>query len=246
MPTTNKTTPIKTKLVKKSAIGASPALNVSDDNLSTTARHILDVSEKLFAKHGLEGVSARDIVTASGQRNISAVSYHFGTREGMLGVLLSRRMRVLNQRREERLTALEKAGRANDVHAVIGTSFGVLSDVVRDESWGPNFVAILAQVFFHPELDFPKLVGLELLTGNEKAKQMTRKALPDLPAKIFLSRAEMAYYQGTFALAQWVHKNGPVTPENAPLFDAQMRNTVDFLTAGVMAPIAPKSAHARK
>ena len=122
------------------SLDALPAF--AEEKMSTTAKHILDVSEKLFAKHGLESVSARDIATASGQRNISAVSYHFGTREGLLGALLSRRMNVLNQRREARLLALEKTDKSDSIHSIIGVSFGVLADVVQIEAWGPDFVMI--------------------------------------------------------------------------------------------------------
>ena len=49
-----------------------------DAQLSATARHMLDVAEPLFAEKGIEQVSLREIVAASGQRNLSAARYHFG------------------------------------------------------------------------------------------------------------------------------------------------------------------------
>jgi AcrR family transcriptional regulator len=236
----------KRNSITESSLSLDALPPFADEKMSTTAKHILDVSEKLFAKHGLDSVSARDIATASGQRNISAVSYHFGTREGLLGTLLSRRMHVLNQRREECLLALERTDESDSIHSIIGVSFGVLANVVQNEAWGPDFVMILAQVFFHPELKFTELVSPELQKGNQLALKMGRKALPKLSLRLFLDRAEMAYNNGTFVLAQWVRKNGAITPENSREFDLLKRNTVDFLAAGVMAPVSSGCAVRRQ
>ena len=51
---------------------------------------LLDAAERLFAEHGIPGVSDRTIAQAAGQRNHSAVAYHFGGREGLLGALVDR------------------------------------------------------------------------------------------------------------------------------------------------------------
>ncbi len=221
--------------------GPSPA-----EGLSATARHILDVAEQLFARHGIEKVSFRDLVAASEQRNISAVAYHFGTRAGLIEAMLSRRMWQLNKTRMQRLQALLKAGTAGDVHAVVGDSFRVLADVIRQEPWGRDFALILAQVLFHPEMDFDALIGGELSNSNEMARLLVRKAMPELASQAFEHRAEMAYNQGIYALAMWVQRHGPVTEENSTEYEAFVRNSVDFLAGGVMAPVSVKRARARR
>lgn len=45
---------------------------------------ILLVAERLIAERGLHGVSAREIVRTAGQRNNSAITYHFGSWDGLL------------------------------------------------------------------------------------------------------------------------------------------------------------------
>jgi AcrR family transcriptional regulator len=45
-------------------------------------------AERLFARHGIWQVNLRDIVQAAGQRNASAVNYHFGSRDGLLRDIL--------------------------------------------------------------------------------------------------------------------------------------------------------------
>ncbi len=49
------------------------------------------MAEERFARDGVSGVTTRDLVAAADQRNASAVSYHFGSREGLLAALLARR-----------------------------------------------------------------------------------------------------------------------------------------------------------
>ena len=54
--------------------------------MAATPTQLLDVAERLFAERGIDNVSIREIVRASGQSNLSAAHYHFGTREALVGV----------------------------------------------------------------------------------------------------------------------------------------------------------------
>jgi TetR/AcrR family transcriptional regulator, regulator of cefoperazone and chloramphenicol sensitivity len=57
---------------------------------TATREALLREAERLFARHGLYQVQLRQIVSAAGQRNASAISYHFGSREGLLDAILQR------------------------------------------------------------------------------------------------------------------------------------------------------------
>jgi AcrR family transcriptional regulator len=57
---------------------------------TATREALLREAERLFARHGLHQVQLRQIVVAAGQRNASAISYHFGSREGLLDEILLR------------------------------------------------------------------------------------------------------------------------------------------------------------
>jgi len=47
-----------------------------------TRRRLLNAGLRLFAEHGFRGVSVRDLCAAAGA-NLAAVSYHFGSKEGL-------------------------------------------------------------------------------------------------------------------------------------------------------------------
>lgn len=57
----------------------------------STVERLLDEAERLFALQGIAATTTVDITNAAEQRNSSAVSYHFGSREGLLLAVLARR-----------------------------------------------------------------------------------------------------------------------------------------------------------
>lgn len=56
-------------------------------------------AEELFAASGVEAVSPREIVIATGLKNMSAVGYHFGGKDGLIQAILRHRMPPVNARR---------------------------------------------------------------------------------------------------------------------------------------------------
>jgi len=60
---------------------------VPRDATATKAR-LAREAERLFATRGVYQVTVREIVNAAGQRNVSALTYHFGSREGLLEAIL--------------------------------------------------------------------------------------------------------------------------------------------------------------
>lgn len=78
---------------------------------TTAARtRILVTAERLVAEHGT-AVSLREIVLGSGQRNNSAVHYHFGSREALIESIIELRQASLERDRLVLLAAQESEGR---------------------------------------------------------------------------------------------------------------------------------------
>lgn len=79
-----------------------------EDYSNPTARLIIDVAEELFAIHGYNGASVRDITAGAGA-NLGAVTYHFGTKENLLRVILHRGASKLNEERMRRFDLIERS-----------------------------------------------------------------------------------------------------------------------------------------
>lgn len=68
---------------------------------SATRHALMDAAEALFAEHGVQGATTREIVEVAEQRNVSAVTYHFGSRENLLLAVLARRGAPIDLERGE-------------------------------------------------------------------------------------------------------------------------------------------------
>ena len=67
---------------------------------SASALRIVVAAERLFALHGIDGVSLRQIASEAGSANNSAVHYHFGSKEGLIGAIFRHRLpQVISERR---------------------------------------------------------------------------------------------------------------------------------------------------
>src|SRR5271156_3483901 len=75
---------------------ASPPRLVRDKaprrEASDVPAQLLDAAEGLFAERGIEAVSLREIAAEAGQKNNSAVIYHFGDKRGLLDALIADRV----------------------------------------------------------------------------------------------------------------------------------------------------------
>ena len=68
---------------------------------------ILDAAEKTFADFGFEGASLRQIVEAA-HANLATVYYHFGSKEGLMEAVFSRRFGPIHEEHSQALRRLEE------------------------------------------------------------------------------------------------------------------------------------------
>src|SRR5690348_15673441 len=76
----------------------------------TTVRRLVDAAERLFAERGIDAVSLREINAAAGQRNSTALQYHFGDRAGLLKAVLAKHRPEIEARRHQLLDEYEARG----------------------------------------------------------------------------------------------------------------------------------------
>ena len=210
--------------------------------MAATPTQMLDVAERLFARNGIDNVSIREIVRASGQSNLSAAHYHFGSREALVSAMLVRRIRVINTLRHQRLDALVASGRDNCVYAIVSETVGVLGSIVKTMPWGPDYVRVVAQALFSPQLKIWSLLDTETMSGHTRCTAMLRRVLPHLPKRVFKDRIWILNNETAYNIARWVQSNGPVTATNGRRYASLIRNTADFLAAGMAAPVGEPRA----
>lgn len=67
---------------------------------SPGALGLVFAAERLFALHGIDGVSLRQVAAEAGSANNSAVHYHFGSKEGLIAAIFRYRLpQLISERR---------------------------------------------------------------------------------------------------------------------------------------------------
>ena len=110
----------------------------------STKERILGAAEVLFAQHGFDGASLRQLTTAAGV-NLAAVNYHFGSKERLVEEVFRRRLDSLNAKR---LAALAKVADAEDttLEDVLDAYIRPALDLSHDGN-GSLFMRVLARAF---------------------------------------------------------------------------------------------------
>lgn len=90
---------------------------------AATKQLVFNAAERLFALHGFQNVSVRDITAEAGV-NLASVNYHFGSKDALLFEIFRRRTTELNR---ERARMLHEANDRNDgkppVREILGALF---------------------------------------------------------------------------------------------------------------------------
>jgi AcrR family transcriptional regulator len=151
-------------------------------------------AEQLIGEHGVD-VSLRDIALAAGQRNNSAVHYHFGSREGLLQAAVERRKEPLESARG---ALLAERGEPASVAEVLDVLITPMTTVPYDEG-STHYARFHQQVRNHPQLS-RVVLGLEqwpvvrvLLTRLADAVQ-TRTGLSDADVRHRLNSMATAMF----------------------------------------------------
>ena len=113
---------------------------------------LLEAAEKLFAEHGFDGVSVRDI-TKEASANVAAVNYHFGSRDGLVKAVISKYIAPIHEERFLRLEEVEKkhGDTPVPVEELLEAFVGPLLEQVRkSEKSGRLFGKILGRIFSVP------------------------------------------------------------------------------------------------
>lgn len=202
----------------------------SDESLHPTALRLLDVAERLFADEGVVQVSLQRIVADSGQRNRSALNYHFGNRERLLAAVMNRRWRAVDAERHawmDRLPQREPASAAT----LVRSDFACLAGLIRGREWGGRLMRIWVQTQLHPHFDavLGPDSGPVSSSARVRALLVARLGLAGLTPAAAL-RLDMARDSAFFRLARWSRQD--LDSEQAAF---ELEQMIDFGIAAVEA-----------
>ena len=142
---------------------------------SPAARRLIVTAERLFAEHGLGGVSLRQIAHESGTANHSAVHYHFESKDGLVAAILAYRLpQIIRERR-----MLVRRWDGSDVHTRLEAHFLPIFELAEDPE--NRYVAFVEQLQRHePTVRSFTDLPADLQASNEEFNRDLHVLLGDL------------------------------------------------------------------
>ena len=101
---------------------------------------------KLFAEHGIDGVSLRMMNREAGSKNNSALHYHFGNKLGLAEAVVEFIQNWFETTREGVLVQVELAGSDAQVRDILEALVWPYLQMLENESWGYHAVRFLARM----------------------------------------------------------------------------------------------------
>lgn len=140
---------------------------------------VLDAAEELFALHGFDGVTMRQIAKLA-QVDVALPNYHFGSKQGLFNAVFHRRAALFNAARETALDQVRtQAGDARpDLEDILAAFLMPIAEaqLQSDPGWR-NYCRLVAQVNSSP-------VWVQMMTEHydsliRKFVDLVAKALPN-------------------------------------------------------------------
>lgn len=204
------------------------------DRGAATKERILEAAERLIAEHGPSGVSNRRIGQAADQGNNTAVTYHFGSKAGLVLAIVRRHTGPIEETRLRMVPSIDGSTEVRDWVACMVEPFARHLADLGTPSWYARFTA---QVMGDPSLR--EIVSREALSRPSlvRAGEALRACLPDLPDETRAERQDMARQLMIHTLAERERalSEGTDTPRSS--WHRAASGLTDALTGLWLAPV---------
>jgi AcrR family transcriptional regulator len=207
---------------------------------TTTKERLIEAAERLFAQHGIDAVSLREINRESGARNAIAVQYHFTDRAGVVRAILDKHTPDVEARRHAMLDQYEADrgsgggdDREADIRALAAALVRPLGAKLADADGGPAFLQIYADLLNRPN----PLMTPSAFEGKADSFQRWRALTKPLVEKdaVRLHRRFTALLHAAVELGRRA-RSGPHTDDR--LFTSWL---IDVVAAILAAPVSAET-----
>lgn len=147
---------------------ARPRRKKVDARTKETRAALIEKAEMLFASHGIDAVSLREIGIAIGSSNTNVVGYHFGTREDLILAIFRHRLGYIDVRRADLLGEALRTGRNRNLVALLDAMWRPLLEQ-RDQNGRHSYATFLDQLLRSDHLHLRSLVAADFMIANTLA-----------------------------------------------------------------------------
>lgn len=156
-----------------------------------TRERLLDAAERLWGERGVEAVSLREIRLEAGQRNSSALHFHFGDRDGLELALAQRHVPRIAAEQERLYWELVAAGRQDDlaglVEVLVRPGAEYLARGPSERAWTKYVAPRVAQPDLSLSVMAEHVPDLTYRIGAVLFQQVSKVVEPDLAVERLMS-----------------------------------------------------------
>ncbi|HEX4376677.1 MAG TPA: helix-turn-helix domain-containing protein [Steroidobacteraceae bacterium] len=104
---------------ERNALAGARPRSRTDSSGDATRNLLIEKALELFADHGIDAVSLRQIGVAIGSGNASVVAYHFGSKRALLKAIIQKHVPQMEAQRAALLAQAVYGGRDKDLFALL-------------------------------------------------------------------------------------------------------------------------------
>ena len=215
------------------AIGPNGTVGSMDADDRSTRDKLLDAATRLMAEQGIYGASLAEIVREAGQRNASAVHYHFGSRDEVLRAILERHVPVIRARR------LELAEGADDLRSLAEAMVRPITEFAQ-RGWRERaYLQIGSELTRYVDRTTPEVRALLEETAGYEVMARIAELAPPLPPAVWAERTAIIHPFVGRAAADRATAGGLDD-------DAFVDNLVDMFLGALTAPATATGSSRRR
>lgn len=193
---------------------------------TATRRQLMRAAEELFAQEGLARVSVRAIITQAGQKNESALHYHFGNREGLLAALHTERGSQIEQARQQILENLLQQHRTLGLREIAELMVRPAFQLAQCDRAFLNYLKVLSHLILFSSEKLTTLIAQTHRGDIDIVQEHLRRALPDWNNDLLLVRFENAARYGALAMSRHAREDSAFQGPAADFFLSDLIDTL--------------------
>lgn len=210
-----------------------------------TREHLIDVAEQLLSTRGVDSVSLREIRLAAGQRNTSALQFHFGDREGLLRAIAERHRPRQKAMLSELYRRMVAEGRDDD-RGLVEVFVRPVADYVFEGPSPRAWIRIAAELNARPDLEVDDFVSRASDDAMQVGVRLVDSLEQTMPRHIGFERILMMMLATLHLCADRARIEGAPTPGRRHMSQQDfVDNVIDMAQAALFAPHRSRADHQR-
>lgn len=194
---------------------------------------ILASALKLFGERGFDGVATTEILEGAGQRNQTALQYHFGSREGLYRAIVVGRLKTIDARR----LAILDPGATGSARPDLTTCLRALVRPLLEEALhgegGADHIRFLRQYCARPGFSLDTVAQSLALPGMSLMIEALARHVPPPPEREPGFAAGLMLQVTITLLAAWLQEGAANFPAEA--FEAAAIESCRAIRRGLLA-----------